>query len=632
MNSHFDSYMKITEESEASSPGISSSIKNTVNTLIPKYIRTFSFNDHITGLLLGNVQSGKTSHVFGIVSAAADEGFQLFIFLTSDIVCLYEQTFKRALHSLDSFTVCGEDDEIRFLESKMRRPAMIVLKKNPKVLQRWKNNLASSKFCEGRAAFIIDDEGDATSLNTKINKKMQSTINANLEGIKRLVNSSIYLQVTATPQSLLLQSKKSEWRPTFIHYFPPGNKYLGGDFFYSEPQAACIRPAMENELDDLREEENHITEGLRLSLFSFLITSAHVITHSQSGVCNFLVHPSVRIADHEKLARKIGEYLNQMLLAISEDKMGEFLKESWNDLAKTKEGLISFDDAYTFIKQALDEDKIKIIVMNSEGTINSDSSKGVNIIVGGNSLGRGVTFPSLQTVYYCRTSKSPQADTFWQHCRMFGYDRDPELMRIFIPPSLLKLFIELNNGNRALLGQVTEHNPDDVSLLYPPKIKPTRLNVVDRNVLNIIVGGVNYFPNCPKRKYVKQLDGMLDSFVSEGIHEITLNNVMNILEKFESEDKNDWSNIAFINCIKALKALDSDNKAVLIIRRGRNISKGTGTLLSPDDRATGDSIKNLTVLTLYRIEGEQEKGWEGKPLWIPNIKLPEGKNFYKVNK
>src|SRR4030066_1352044 len=115
MGINFNSYLNMIKDI---SPEIVPAIKTTVDTLIPKYIRTFTFRDRITGLLLGNVQSGKTSHVFGIVSAAADEGFQIFVFLTTDNVYLHEQTFKRALRSLDTFTICGEDDELRFLESR----------------------------------------------------------------------------------------------------------------------------------------------------------------------------------------------------------------------------------------------------------------------------------------------------------------------------------------------------------------------------------------------------------------------------------------------------------------------------------------------------------------------------------
>jgi hypothetical protein len=629
MGLHSASYFK---NIELISPGITPSIQSTVDALIPANIRTFSFRDHITGLLLGNVQSGKTSQIFGLISVAADEGFSVFIFLTTDNVYLHEQTFRRALRSLETFEICGEDDELRFFESKIRKPVIIILKKNTRVLQRWKNNIASSKRCEGRPIFIIDDEGDAASLNTKINDQDQSAINRHLEETKKLANSSIYLQVTATPQSLLLQAAQSGWKPSFIHYFSPGKNYLGGDFFYCDPPSPCIRHTRENELDDLRDSGRPITDGLRLSLLSFLIAGAHSLLSKQSEVCNFLVHPSVRIRDHESVAIKLGEYLNEMLLAVSEDESGIILKDSWDDLKITKKDLLSFDEIHLFIKQLLNEERIKLEVMNSKGGLPKEYLKGMNIIVGGNSLGRGVTFPVLQTVYYCRTAKAPQADTFWQHCRMFGYDRDPDLMRIFLPPSLLKLFIELNSSNRALLAQVSNGNPDDIVLLYDPKIKPTRPNVVDKNILDVIAGGVNFFPSFPKRKHVKQLDKMLENYNSEGMHETTLNGLIDLLQYFESEHKGDWSSAAFVNSIKALKANDVENKAYIIVRRNRSIGKETGTLLSPDDRELGDLIKNYPVLTLYRIKGEVEKGWEGLPLWIPNIKLPVGKSFWKVDR
>lgn len=629
METHLDNYLKIADEI---SPGISDSIRKTVDALIPKYIKTFSFRDHITGLLLGNVQSGKTGQVFGIIAAAADEGFQLFVLLTTDNIYLHEQTFKRALSSLDTFTVCGEDDEIRFKESRMRRPVLVILKKNTKVLQKWRNNLSSSGFCEGRAIFVVDDEGDAASLNTKINEDEQSAINKHLEGMKKLANSSMYLQVTATPQSLLLQTKISGWRPAFSYYFGPGNGYLGGDLFYGDSPAPIIRFAGENELDHLKRSVEHMPDGLRSSLLSFLVSAAHTIISKEGAVCNLLVHPSVRIADHEAVAERLGRYLNEMLLAVSENKMGEYLQNEWNDLKKTKINLINLDAVNNFIKNALSNESIKIGVMNSQGSLDIDYSKGINIIVGGNSLGRGVTFPRLQTVYYCRTAKAPQADTFWQHCRMFGYDRDPDLMRIFIPPSLYKLFTELNNGNRALLAQVASaESIEDVSLLYPPGVKPTRFNVVEKDALNLIVGGVNYFPGLPKRKHVKQIDEMLNGYSGEGMHEVNLNQMINLLENFESESKTDWSNVGFINCIKALKASKVENRAVLIVRRDRSIAKGTGTLLSPDDRKLGEAVSDCPVLTLYRLQGEIEKGWDGQPLWVPNIKLPKGKNFFKVN-
>ncbi|MBW2045510.1 MAG: restriction endonuclease [Deltaproteobacteria bacterium] len=626
--SHLSEYLK---RLNGHASEIAQSVQETVEAVIPEHIRTFTFREHSIGLLLGNVQSGKTGQLLGIIAAAADEGFELFFLLTTDNVYLQEQTFRRALASLDTFNICGEDDEIRFQENKMRKPTLVVLKKNTKVLQKWRNNLSSSRFCEGRALFIVDDEGDAASLNTKINQKEQSAINKHLESMKKLANSSFYLQVTATPQPLVLQTKVSGWKPAFIHYFPPGKGYLGGDFFYSKPPSYVIRLTPDDELDALIADEEYMPEGMRDALFSYLVTGAHLLLSRNSTVCNFLIHPSVRIAHHEAVAKKIGGYLNQMFEAIVENRMTQNLIEAWKDLQRSKPDLLPFDEINEFIRSALDEEKIKIIVINYKGSQDTNYSEGLNIIIGGNSLGRGVTIPCLQTVYYCRRAKVPQADTFWQHCRMFGYDREPGLMRIYIPPFLLKLFTELNNSNHALIAQVDEKGLDEVSLLYPPGIRPTRKNVIDREALALIVGGVNYFPNFPKRKYVKTLDDMLSPFEGKGMYKVKLEFIITLLRRLESEENQDWSNTAFINCIKALKASKCENKAILVVRRDRDIAKGTGTLLSPDDRNLGDDITEHTVLTLYRVIGKIEKGWDGHPLWIPNIKLPAGKNFFKAS-
>lgn len=66
----------------------------------------------------------------------------------------------------------------------------------------------------------------------------------------------------------------------------------------------------------------------------------------------------------------------------------------------------------------------------------------------------------------------------------------------------------------------------------------------------------------------------------------------------------------------------------IIVRTERSIKKDTGTLLSPDDRALGKLYDDKVVLTMYRLRGEVEKGWGGKPLWVPNIKFAQGFCFF----
>ena len=216
-------------------PLLADSIKNTAEDVGNQYIKTFSFSSHEIGLLFGNVQSGKTGQMFGIMCKATDLGFPVFVLLTTDNVVLQQQTLDRVKADLNGFCICGENDARIFTDNSLLLPTIVVLKKNARILKLWANIFNSTGFMRGNPLFIIDDEADAASLNTLINRDRQSSINKYLDSIKNGASSSLYLQVTGTPQALLLQTLKSGWRPLFTYYFQPGDAYLGGDFFF--PQA-----------------------------------------------------------------------------------------------------------------------------------------------------------------------------------------------------------------------------------------------------------------------------------------------------------------------------------------------------------------------------------------------------------
>ena len=82
---------------------LADSIQITADEVGKKYIETFSFLDHETGLLFGNVQSGKTGQMFGILCKAADLGFPVFLILTTDNIVLQEQTLSRVKEDLKDF-------------------------------------------------------------------------------------------------------------------------------------------------------------------------------------------------------------------------------------------------------------------------------------------------------------------------------------------------------------------------------------------------------------------------------------------------------------------------------------------------------------------------------------------------
>ena len=607
---------------------LADAIQKTVDEVVPQYISNFSFTDHVVSLLVGDVQSGKTSHMFGLMCAAADECFLNFVLLTTDNILLQQQTFKRAEKDLCDFCVCDENDYLKFLNNNLRKPAVIVLKKNGRVLKKWKDNFASTSFCAGNPLFIVDDEADAASLNTLVNKNKQSTNNKNLEAIKKTTSSSIYMEVTGTPQSILLQTVKSGWKPYFIYYFKPGKGYVGGNFFFSDEKPEQIVFTDDDEAQDILNEDEFPENGLKKAVITHLITAGHIML-SGGNVCNFLIHPSMKTDQHKAFAEKVGNYINEIASSYGEDEVKNAFAEIYSDLSKTKRNLRPLDEIIDYIYEQIQCDRINILMLNSISDYdgNTQYETGINILVGGNSLGRGVTFPQLQTIYYCRLAKNPQADTMWQHARMFGYDRDPELMRVFMPPKLFKLFSDINRTNNNIIRQIESMKKgDNIKIFYPTNLRPTRKNVLDKKAVGIYSGGVNYFPFNPANKDIDALDRLLSSF-EEGVYTVSLKLIVKILGFLDAEP-GDWNVSAFIGFVNTFIVSNPSGQGILIVRRERDIGKGTGTLLSPTDRRLGDEYSDDLVLTMYKITGNTLKGWEGAKIWIPNIKLPGDYAYY----
>lgn len=304
--------------------------------------------------------------------------------------------------------------------------------------------------------------------------------------------------------------------------------------------------------------------------------------------------------------------------------------EVWKNLFTTKTDLLNFKKCTEIINLLLDEEKIKIHVINSKSPRYLNPNEGLNIIIGGNVLGRGLTIPSLHTVYYCRKSNHPQADTYWQHARSFGYSRDNSLIRLFLPSSLFYLFCKLHEKNRIIINHIQSKDIASLQLRYPKGIRATRPSVVDKEAISITTGGVNYLAESPIQTNFDKISTLIDRLHPANVEHVSVDKaeIVSLLKLFQGEGSDSWSTGYFKKCIDLLDI--DDSHFILIVRRNRNIQKGTGTLLSPTDRKTGKSFPNAVVLTLYQVIGNRDKGWSGSPVWVPNIKLPEGYYFQGI--
>lgn len=602
---------KITSRGNA---GLAESISSTAEEVGNRYLKNFSFTTHEIGLLLGNVQSGKTGQMFGIMCKATDLGFPVFVLLTTDNVVLQQQTLDRVKADLEGYCICGENDARIFADNSLMQPTIVVLKKNARILKLWANIFSSTGFMRGNPLFIIDDEADAASLNTLVNRNRQSSINKYLDSIRNGAASSLYLQVTGTPQAIFLQTKESGWHPLFTHYFKPGKAYLGGDFFFPKTgKPDCVTFA-----DSLTTPERDV-------VIRHLLVSAQLFA-SGGTVSNCLIHPSVRQAAHQKFASNIEAELDWCKTNMNGSFSAE-LKKQYMRLNPAKSEKVSFKEIMAVIEKILTNDEAKIIVMNGKTDVESDEySVGCNFVIGGNTLGRGVTFPSLQTLYYTRTAKKPQADTMWQHSRMFGYDRDPGMMMVYIDERLYKLFADINATNNAIISQV-EQGLDEIKIYYPEGLNPTRKNVLDTDHVEAISGGTNYYPFYPDNNTIEDISNLLSVFSeTELYYQVSLRLMKQVLSHVVTSP--DFKLKSFMSIIDVMLAEAPTTQGILIVRRNRDIAQGTGALLSPNDWNLGGSFPRKIVLTMYQVTGT--KGWGGKQLWVPNIKLPDGAVYYDV--
>ena len=133
---YFDSYIN---KVSSGSRGLAISIIDNSNKYFDLFNHYFDYKSHVNSLFMGNVQSGKTAQILGVISKIAERDIPFFIFLTTDNVYLHKQTFERVNFSFDFSINCHEFDDVKFLSWDLQKPLILVLKKNTNILKKWKN-------------------------------------------------------------------------------------------------------------------------------------------------------------------------------------------------------------------------------------------------------------------------------------------------------------------------------------------------------------------------------------------------------------------------------------------------------------------------------------------------------------
>jgi hypothetical protein len=215
-----------------------------------------SENFFVKGLVVGSVQSGKTSNFNAVINSAIDIGYDLIIVLSGIMEDLRRQTQKRiekevegkyeagsfiGVGSISSFGPLGIHKEIRQVilptsqeidfnksikeaDFSLNNKNVLVCKKNTSVLKNlilWLDKYLNENKDKIEIPFlIIDDEADNASLNNlgEKGREYASKINLEIRALLALFNKKTYLGYTATPFANVLQDRneapKTKWEVT----------------------------------------------------------------------------------------------------------------------------------------------------------------------------------------------------------------------------------------------------------------------------------------------------------------------------------------------------------------------------------------------------------------------------------
>ena len=229
------------------------------------------------GLIIGDVQSGKTSTYIGFLCKAADAGYKVFILLTGTIEALRKQTQERVEEGFIGIDMSAEASTGRRVGVGIGNPinaisltsrvkdftgdtdktvislagsndaVVFVIKKNTNTLQKltkWLVTLNADPVTKkiDMPMLMIDDEADNASINTSKDKEDPTKINKLIRGLASVFTKANYVGFTATPfANVFIDPETTEKMTTqdlfpedFIVALPTPSNYIGPNQIFSK--------------------------------------------------------------------------------------------------------------------------------------------------------------------------------------------------------------------------------------------------------------------------------------------------------------------------------------------------------------------------------------------------------------
>ena len=539
------------------------------------------------GLVIGDVQSGKTSAYTGLICKAADVGYKVIILLTGQTEILRSQTQKRIDEGFIGIDTKSKSDEIEILKSvgvgkyrdevlvnsftsvnedfvgnknniimtlSEKKPNVFIIKKNSTVLQRlykwlliYNSNKINKKI--DLPALIIDDEADNDSINTNKIENDPTVINKSIRKLSKLFNKSNYIGITATPfANVFINPKKDDdfeedlFPENFIFLLNPPSHYIGPDRIFGENSEFSdnlkVITKIDKEIYNLDHKKDwkpiDLDKSLKEAFRSFIIASTIRKLRNGESNMSMLVNMSrfISVQFHIKklLIDELSKVKNEVLIYSKSQVESSVLKDLKNlyNQEFNKSGFTWNQVKKTLIEIVTGID-IKIVnsSKNSDKLEYDENSPRRVIAVGGLALSRGLTLEGLSTSYFLRNTKT--YDVLMQMGRFFGYRIGYEdLFKIYLSKKSKEWFEGITKGIKELKNEIKVMNESNMT----PKDFGLKVKLVSDE---LEITASNKMRRAKKQiKYISYFGGFFETpfvYTSDIINNSNLNVIKTLADK-----------------------------------------------------------------------------------------------------
>ncbi|MFL2078275.1 Z1 domain-containing protein [Marinilactibacillus psychrotolerans] len=367
------------------------------------------------GLVIGAVQSGKTSNYTALINKAADSGYKVIILLTGTIEKLRQQTQGRldeGFVGVDSkvyqenrknnfigvgklnrdlkvvsFTDTSKDFNSSIIGSlqSIKDPVVFVIKKNKSVLEKLLNWLKVNDNINQQLGKIelpllmIDDEADNASINTNNPDKDPTVINNGIRSLLQQFSKYSYVGFTATPFANIFidpflkhngntQLSDDLFPKDFIYLLEQPSNYVGPYDMYTEDGKYHYMIRHNDDMEKVLPlthkngtSPSRLPESLKNAVLLFLIANAvRDLRGQKNRHRSMLIHVSRFISVQNIITSMVDSFVREIRNSIknyakSDESEHDFILKRMKQLYEKEYAQKSIDEEDGTIKETWNE-------------------------------------------------------------------------------------------------------------------------------------------------------------------------------------------------------------------------------------------------------------------------------------